>query len=62
MKVFIEAIRSNFKELKVKWNSFISDKNIDNKIYLNIMNLTIKIVFNNNSKFVNVFNVDVAMK
>ena len=62
MKIFIKTIRSNFKESKVKESHSVSGKNIRNENYLNTVNLTNKVVFNKDSKFINLFYINVTMK
>ena len=48
--------------MKIKENHSVNDKNIYNKNYLNAVNLTNKIVFNKDSKFINIFSVNIIIK
>ena len=62
VEVFIEAIHSIFKESKAKKVILLAVKNIPNGNYSNAVNLTNKVVFNKNLKFINVFHANVTMK
>ena len=62
VKVFIKTIRLNFKKSKAKESHSARSKKYSQSNYSNAINLTNKVVFNKDLKFINVSCADVIMK